>query len=168
MSEVMTLFRAVFVHIEVGPAAVTMSIKPSGLLNALLQIKVDDPAAEDPLLLTVPMRVIRGIGTKLIVEGPSKPKVEPDPAMVRLIGKAHRLQQTIFQNSEMTMTQLAAEEGMVKSYYTRVARLAWLAPDIVQAILIGAHPPTLNAEVLMKGDALPMDWQEQRTALGFI
>jgi hypothetical protein len=47
-------------------------------------------------------------------------------------------------------------------------RLAFLAPDIVAAILAGNQPTTLTANKLMADTRLPLDWQEQRATLGFV
>jgi len=46
-------------------------------------------------------------------------------------------------------------------------QLAFLAPDIVRAILGGKHPPLLTADKLMHSLPLPLDWREQRKLLGF-
>jgi len=43
--------------------------------------------------------------------------------------------------------------------------VAWLAPDIVEAILDGHQPKQLTVKRLLA--KLPMDWAEQRKALGF-
>jgi hypothetical protein len=53
------------------------------------------------------------------------------------------------------------------SAVTRIVRLTFLAPDIVAAILAGKQPPELTANKLMADKRLPLDWREQRTALGF-
>jgi site-specific DNA recombinase len=45
--------------------------------------------------------------------------------------------------------------------------LAFLAPDIVAAILTGKQPPALTANKLMTDTRLPLDWRDQRVALGF-
>ncbi|HEY0958267.1 MAG TPA: recombinase family protein [Novosphingobium sp.] len=42
-----------------------------------------------------------------------------------------------------------------------------LAPDIQKALLLGAAPPGLEAEQLLRRD-LPLDWEEQRRTLGFV
>ncbi len=42
-------------------------------------------------------------------------------------------------------------------------RLAFLAPDIVEAILDGCQPTDLELERLMKG--IPISWNELRRAL---
>ena len=45
-------------------------------------------------------------------------------------------------------------------------RLAFLAPDIVAAILAGKRPAGLTANKLMADTRLPLDWRDQRVALG--
>jgi hypothetical protein len=42
-----------------------------------------------------------------------------------------------------------------------------VAPKIVGAILNGNQPPELTARKLMDDTRLPLDWNEQRRALGF-
>ena len=56
---------------------------------------------------------------------------------------------------------------MSSSYFTRLVRLSYLAPDITQAILKGRQPRDLTAEQLLAHSRLPLAWQEQRTLLGF-
>ena len=46
-------------------------------------------------------------------------------------------------------------------------RLAYLAPDIVTAIIDGRQPPGLTANTLMRNTRLPLRWEAQRKRLGF-
>lgn len=46
----------------------------------------------------------------------------------------------------------------------RTARLAYLAPDIVRAILDGCQAKPLNACTLARQGSLPLSWVEQRHA----
>jgi hypothetical protein len=62
--------------------------------------------------------------------------------------------------------QLAAEAGVVRSYFTRILRLCFLSPDIVKAILRDRHPIELSAKRLANETRLPIAWDEQRTLLG--
>ena len=57
---------------------------------------------------------------------------------------------------------------MSSSYFTRMLRLSFLAPDITQAILHGRQPADLNAHKMMADTRAPIDWREQRAALGLI
>ena len=55
---------------------------------------------------------------------------------------------------------------MSRSYFTRLVRLSYLAPDIAKAILDGNQPPHLTADKLLAHSRLPLAWQEQRALLG--
>ena len=47
-------------------------------------------------------------------------------------------------------------------------RLAFLAPEIVEAIIQGNHPPELTAQTLItRRIDLPLSWQAQKSALQF-
>jgi hypothetical protein len=48
-----------------------------------------------------------------------------------------------------TIAEIAAEK-INESYVGRVLRLTLLAPDIVEAILEGRHPPQVTLAVLMR------------------
>lgn len=49
----------------------------------------------------------------------------------------------------------------------RTARLAYLAPDIIRAILDGRQPRQVTARTLSRIGALPLCWEKQRKMLGF-
>ena len=65
------------------------------------------------------------------------------------------------------LSELAKQEGVSPSYFTRLLRLSYLAPDITQAILDGRQPRILTADKLLAHSRLPLTWHEQRTVLGF-
>jgi hypothetical protein len=71
------------------------------------------------------------------------------------------------EGATVTLAEVARNEGVVPSYVTRMLRLAYLAPDIVAAIVDGGQPPGLTARKLMDDTRLPLEWTEQRRALGF-
>ncbi|PJK27391.1 hypothetical protein [Minwuia thermotolerans] len=54
-----------------------------------------------------------------------------------------------------------------RSKIGRVLQPAYLAPDIAEAILDGRQPSELTAHWLKRMAGLPLDWAEQRKALGF-
>jgi hypothetical protein len=90
-----------------------------------------------------------------------------DPSLVRLIAKAWALREALVTSSAPSLTAFAATQGISQSYATRLVRLAWLAPDIVEAILEGRQPKGVTATALMHDTRIPTDWQDQRRALGF-
>ncbi len=91
-----------------------------------------------------------------------------DPSLLRIIARAHDIQERLSQNTELTVHDIAREERVTAAYIYSLLRLPWLAPDITTAIVNGRQPPQLNAKTLMRKAArLPADWAEQRTLLGF-
>jgi hypothetical protein len=68
---------------------------------------------------------------------------------------------------EQLFAETATDDVLADRELRRVARFAFLAPDIVAAILEGRQPPSLAARQLARMPELPLDWAEQRRILGF-
>ncbi|MBU2582999.1 MAG: AraC family transcriptional regulator [Alphaproteobacteria bacterium] len=66
-----------------------------------------------------------------------------------------------------SMRELAAEVGVSGSYFTRVFRLNFLAPEITTAIIQGRQPDELSAIKLMGTGRFSGCWSEQRRQMGF-
>ena len=92
---------------------------------------------------------------------------KPDARLIKLLIRAHRFYTTLVDGGSVPFAALAEREGVSSSYFTRLVRLSYLAPDITQAILDGRKPRDLTAEQLLAHSRLPLAWQEQRTLLGF-
>jgi site-specific DNA recombinase len=60
---------------------------------------------------------------------------------------------------------LADQTGLDERYVSRILQCAFLAPDIVEAILDGRQPADFSMEKLRTG--LPLSWAEQRQRFGF-
>ena len=56
--------------------------------------------------------------------------------------------------------------GINDPYIRKLVRLAFLAPDIQQAILDGQQPVGLTLQILRESD-IPSSWDAQRRLLGF-
>jgi site-specific DNA recombinase len=113
-------------------------------------------------VLTIPARLKRtGIEMRLLVDDGSEP-ANVDSVLVRLLVRAHAICVRLLEEPSLPIKEIAAEEGISSSYVTRLLRLAFLAPDIVTAILNGSHPPQLTANRLMDDTRLPLDWLAQR------
>jgi hypothetical protein len=126
-----------------------------------------DPDTREIVLLTVPVAFKRsGFELRLVVPG-KETAARPDQSLVRLIARAHQMRDRLVGAPEQTITQLAEQERLTASYLTRLLRLAFLAPDIVTAVLDGRQPLELSANKLMADTRLPIDWSGQLQALGF-
>jgi hypothetical protein len=65
-----------------------------------------------------------------------------------------------------TITQLARDAHVTGSYFTRILRLSFLAPEILKSILRDQHPIDLSAKRLANETRLPVAWDAQRALLG--
>jgi hypothetical protein len=66
----------------------------------------------------------------------------------------------------MSMHHLARRESATHRHVAAMVNIASLAPDIMQAIIKGHVPPILTPQRLK--EPLPLDWQAQPKALGFL
>jgi len=117
--------------------------------------------------MSIPVRLRRvGKEMRLVVDDGSE-QPPPDPALIRLVIRAHRIRDQLLHDRSLTLEEIAKSHGFVPSYATRLFRLTLLAPDIIAALLGGLQAPDLTARKLMDDTRLPLDWNEQRRALGF-
>ena len=121
------------------------------------------------LCIKVPTRIARCGGAKRIIIADDELDGErgPDPALVKLLSRAHDWFEKLINGTVTSAADIARDDGLTRSYVTRVLRLAFLAPDISEAILNGRQPLELNAERLSRSSRLPLDWDDQRRLLGF-
>ena len=80
--------------------------------------------------------------------------------------RARRFNATLLDSDGVPFAALAKRERVSPSYFTRLVRLSYLAPDITKAILDGRQPRDLTADKLLADSRLPLGWHEQRTVLG--
>ena len=92
---------------------------------------------------------------------------KPDTRLIKLLIRARRFNATLVGSDSVPFSALAKREGVSPSYFTRLVRLSYLAPDITQAILDGRQPRDLTSDKLLAHSRLPLAWHEQRSALGF-
>jgi hypothetical protein len=132
------------------------------------QERTPDNNAKDILKLTVRARLHRvGREMKMLVES-SDDQTKADPGLLRIIARAHDLQERVMQSTNLTLHAIARQEHVTPGYISRLLRLPSLAPDIIAAIVNGKNPPQLTAKKLMRlALELPVDWTEQRKLLGF-
>ena len=127
----------------------------------------DGTTPVETIALRIQARLSRtGIGKRMVLTDGTEPD-NPDPALIRLVARAHTVRQRLLDNTQLTLKEIAANEDMGDSYVTRLLRLSWLAPDIIAAILKGRQPPELTARRLGTFKNLPLDWTEQKKVLGF-
>jgi hypothetical protein len=163
-------------QIAVQRHELTIGMSPHGLLKALSGQATSDPSLTDlgpdssfpPITIRAPVALRRTGREMALLVGSTVAADQSDPSLVRLVAKAWALREALVSTRAASLTAFAAEQGVSQSYATRLIRLAWLAPDIVEAILGGCQPANLTATRLMRDTRIPTGWQEQRQALGFV
>ena len=83
-----------------------------------------------------------------------------DNAMVKLIARGHRWHRQLFDGTHASIADIAKSENINPSFVSRILRLAYLSPTIVEAILDGKYPARLTMKDLM--EPFPMEWERQR------
>jgi site-specific DNA recombinase len=77
------------------------------------------------------------------------------------------LMRLLTEEPDWSIDKLAQYSSIDASDVTRYLPLAFLAPDITDAILRGRQPVDLNVERLKKIGPIPFDWTDQKRLLGF-
>lgn len=87
--------------------------------------------------------------------------------LLKEIKPAHRCFDRLVSGRVGSVSELVRIEGINDRYVSSLLRLAFLAPEIVDAIVSGNHPPELTAHRLIRQLDLPTDWIAQKHLLGF-
>jgi site-specific DNA recombinase len=127
--------------------------------------KPTEPA--ELLCLTIEAKRKRYGGEIHLVVPPSSsvPVRHPRPALIKAVARGHAWYEKVIEGKVSDMRSLARETGLTPHYVRNVFACAFLAPDIVEAILEGWQPLTLKFEHLYKN--IPLSWAEQRQQFGF-
>jgi hypothetical protein len=95
---------------------------------------------------------------------PWSPAPRVDGALVKAVVRAHRWRHMLESGEYSSSAELAKAEKVNDSYLSRILRLTLIAPDIIEAILSGRQPSTLQLDDLLR--PLPSAWERQRFELG--
>jgi hypothetical protein len=126
-------------------------------------------ADEEIHRIEVPAQLKRcGMAVRLIVRPSGKSVTRGvDEKLVALISKAQDWFDRLSSGRSDSARAIAQQEQFASAgYVMRVIHLAFLAPDIVQAIVRGEQPMELTADRLIKMGPLPVAWADQRILLG--
>ncbi len=109
----------------------------------------------------------RGAGMKLVIQDDRVRRATPDPELIDTVAKGRRWFTEIRDGTARSVTELAASYDVDRTDVGRGISLAFLAPDIVEAIVAGHQPVGLTAARLRRVRDLPVSWTEQRQILRF-
>ncbi len=90
----------------------------------------------------------------------------PDARLIATPARAHHWSEELRTGVASSVGDLVTRHGVDQGDVSRCLPLAFLAPDIVEAILQGRQPVELTV-LRLKRIGLPLSWVEQRCLLGF-
>lgn len=91
---------------------------------------------------------------------------KPDEKLVDLVQRARKAQRLVDEHRDWSIEDLAHKENCRPTFFARLIRLNYLAPDIVTAILDGTQPANLTRDIMLMSN-IPTDWAIQRQLFGF-
>jgi len=119
------------------------------------------------LEVSTPIKLARRGGElKLILKGASGDGANPDPNLIKTLLDARRRYRSYTGEAETTLSEIATHNGTDTADVSRSLQLAFLAPDLIGAILDGRQPSELSATKLKRLEKLPLLWEDQRALLG--
>ncbi|HUN70041.1 MAG TPA: hypothetical protein VMU46_14675, partial [Burkholderiales bacterium] len=144
------------VTVELAPEALNGTQRPRGKVRA-------------PCIIEIPIRLKTRGGETLIVV-PNDRGDGQDPAanrpLIKALGQAWKWRRALERQKFASVSELARHTGCTEPYVAVMLRLAYLAPDIIEAFLNGTQPVDLTLARIHK-TKIPLDWPGQRLALGF-
>ncbi len=85
------------------------------------------------------------------------------PSLVRAVARAHHWREQVLSGQILSEQQIATLEGVDRRYINKLIPLAFLAPDITEAILDGKRHVNLTLD--NRAAEIPSDWESQRTMM---
>jgi DNA invertase Pin-like site-specific DNA recombinase len=146
--------------VVIGKDRIEMKIDAGGLGS---MIGADDALSSPDQQITLEIETTlkrRGHELRLVYAAPDANPAMRDDRMIQLIARGHvAYDRLLFGHTKPSTTE--------RSHLVRLARLRFLAPDIVTAIIHGRQPVELTSRTLLRVPELPLAWADQRKLLGF-
>lgn len=117
---------------------------------------------ENTLRVVIPLTLRKKNGRPKILppadHTPAEARVQ-DAHVLRAIARAWNWRRRLERGEVLTIADIAKVENLSDRYVSRMMRLAYLAPDVLEKLLIHRVPPALSLNDLVAVAELP--WEEQ-------
>jgi site-specific DNA recombinase len=161
------LVRELVEKIIVDEKTIIIKLRCGFLLGGGVASSASEAASDSAVELTATAAFTRrGAETKLVLPGLAPHKHSPrcDPALIKAIARGRAWFEELATGRARSLHELAKRDGISRRYIRRLVGLAFLSPQLVEAILQGRQPVALTATRLTELD-LPLDWTEQQKLL---
>jgi site-specific DNA recombinase len=119
-------------------------LKKGGQITAANPVGLRKPIESAELIcLTIAAKRKRYGGEVYIVVPPNSnaPVRHPRPSLIKAVARGNAWYEKVLEGKIVDMKLLAEDAGLTTRYVRNVCTCAFLAPDIVEAILEGSQPP---------------------------
>jgi hypothetical protein len=96
----------------------------------------------------------------MIVNVNGDPSRAANPTLTTAVAKGYIWNQLLITGKVKNMKALVAIAEVDDSYIRKLLPLAWLAPDVVEAVMEGREPEHIKFLDLLK--VAPLSWEKQR------
>ena len=166
--------RGIITRINIEPGQLVLILSRDGLWKSLGVDSQDQQMNAEPSTqlattsISLPFEVRRrGVEARLVIGGEEQRQSLIDQRLVDTITQAANWMKRLTSGAYKSVADLARQDGFDDGEISRVLPLAFLAPDIVTAIVEGRQPVSLTTRYLQRLKPLPASWVEQRRLLGF-
>src|SRR6202158_3969433 len=161
------IVRDLIEKVIVEQQTVTIRIRRSALSGGAVVPPASENPSDSPIELTAPVAFRRrGVEMRLVLPRVALQNEHSrcDPPLIKAIARGRAWFEELAAGRARSLRELAERDGITRRYVRRLVDLAFLSPELVEAILQGRQPVHLTATRLTELD-LPLDWTEQRSLL---
>ena len=161
------LVRELVEKIIVDEKTIIIRLRRGLLLGGDVPSCASDEPSDSAVELTAAVAFTRrGAETKLVLPGLAQQNHSSrcDPALIKAIARGRAWFEELATGRARSLQELAKRDGISRRYIRRLVGLAFLSPQLVEAILQGRQSVELTATRLTELD-LPLDWTEQHKLL---
>lgn len=133
-----------------------LKLDPSALMPG-------DEIGEWTIRLLLPERKPRN-EARLRIDPEATSPGQVEASLTKLLQEAFQVRELATRSPELPLANIAKREGRCRKQMTKLLRLSWISPRIVETILEGRQPASLTRNRLLNLE-LPLEWQAQEQFL---
>ena len=161
------LVRGLVEKVVVDDQSLTIKLRCGPLLDGGVPASASEDGRDNAVELAAAIAFTRrGAETKLVLPGLAQQndRSRCDPALIKAIARGRTWFEELATGRVRSLQELAKRDDITRRYIRRLVGLAFLSPQLVEAILQGRQSGALTATRLSQLD-LPLDWTEQHRLL---
>lgn len=154
--------------VELTEAGFEIHLNPDALRRQLLSEPASGEGDVAVVVIKVAAQLTRhGMANRLVVkEQARRADGVSDEPLIRAIACGRAWFEELASGRASSFGEIAARVGVTDRYVSRIVDLAFLAPDVVGAVLNGEQAAEVTVKSLTVDGSVPMLWDEQQRSLG--